>query len=51
MDDEIIEVPDEECSGTCSECGARCLDPETDGVGITRGGEPICSDCAASEGE
>ena len=30
---------------TCSECGAPCLDP-AGGVGISLGGEPICSDCA-----
>lgn len=33
---------------TCSECGADCLDPD-DGVGISRGSDPICSDCAAME--
>ncbi|MGI9505152.1 MAG: hypothetical protein ACR2RE_19090 [Geminicoccaceae bacterium] len=50
MDEELelsfVERKDEEGTGICNECGGQCLDPTSDGVGITRSGAAICSGCA-----
>ena len=51
MSDEITlttcEYTDADGTGTCSQCGGQCMDPDQDGdVGITRDGAPICSGCA-----
>lgn len=44
--DTLETAADDDATVPCSICGDPCLDPDLCGVGITIGGEPVCSACA-----